>query len=194
MPEYSLDTMAKFICLSPRRVQQLAEDSIIPKPVKGRYDLVSTAQGYIRYLQTLAQGQGSKSLTDERTRNIRIKNAREELSLKKEQGELIVTEQAMKLWGEIVMATRAKILALPTKITPLVCGLTEQIKIKMIIEQEAHGICNELANPDIVAVAKSVYGGDKRGSRDVSPAAKVKRKRVGGRKKVSQPRGKRGAG
>lgn len=44
---YKVAVIARFLNLTERRVQQLARDGIIPKPEKGKYDLVGCVQGYI---------------------------------------------------------------------------------------------------------------------------------------------------
>ena len=60
-PLYPASTLAKLFHLTERRVQQLARDGIIAKGIKGKYDLVSSVQGYVKYLQERALGrqQGS---------------------------------------------------------------------------------------------------------------------------------------
>jgi hypothetical protein len=53
---YKVAVIARFLNLTERRVQQLARDGIIPKPEKGKYDLVGCVQGYIGYLITQPSG------------------------------------------------------------------------------------------------------------------------------------------
>src|SRR5262249_24915424 len=44
--------MAKFILLSPRRLQQLVQEGIVPKcEARGRYNPVAVTQSYIRFLR-----------------------------------------------------------------------------------------------------------------------------------------------
>lgn len=50
-PTYPVATIADLLMVSERRVQQLAKEGVIPKAERGRYELVPTVQGYIRYLQ-----------------------------------------------------------------------------------------------------------------------------------------------
>ena len=53
---YSTDIIANLLNLSERRVEQLTKKKIIPKAGRGVYDLGSTVQSYIRYLQGLCSG------------------------------------------------------------------------------------------------------------------------------------------
>ena len=48
---YSLDVIAKLLDISPRRVQQLSSDGVIPRASRGKYELVPAVQGYIRFLR-----------------------------------------------------------------------------------------------------------------------------------------------
>ncbi len=51
---YPVETIAKLLDLTPRRVYQLTNEGIIPKASRGRYELVSAANGYIKYLRDRA--------------------------------------------------------------------------------------------------------------------------------------------
>ena len=53
---YSTDIIANLLNLSERRVEQLTKKKIIPNAGRGVYDLGSTVQSYIRYLQGLCSG------------------------------------------------------------------------------------------------------------------------------------------
>lgn len=44
-------TVAKMLNLTPRRVQQLAAEGVLPKPSRGRYDLAGCVRAYITSLQ-----------------------------------------------------------------------------------------------------------------------------------------------
>ena len=48
---FPLDTIAKLLDLTPRRIQQLSSEGVIPKAERGRYELVPAVQGYIKYLK-----------------------------------------------------------------------------------------------------------------------------------------------
>ena len=56
---YPVSTIAKLFGLTERRVQQLAQEGIIPKPEKNQYELVGSVRSYIDYLQQRAFGKGA---------------------------------------------------------------------------------------------------------------------------------------
>ncbi|SKA72301.1 Phage DNA packaging protein, Nu1 subunit of terminase [Thiothrix eikelboomii] len=47
---YPVEIMSRLLLLTPRRVQQLANEGVVEKTDRGRYDLIKSVQGYIRYL------------------------------------------------------------------------------------------------------------------------------------------------
>ncbi len=47
----SRDEIAKLLALTPRRISQLAESGIIPKPMRGRYPLGASVAGFISHLR-----------------------------------------------------------------------------------------------------------------------------------------------
>ena len=44
---YPVSTIAKLFGLSERRIQQLAQEGIIPKPDKNQYELIGCVRAYI---------------------------------------------------------------------------------------------------------------------------------------------------
>ena len=53
---YSKEIIANLLNISERRVDQLVKKKIIPKAGRGVFDLGSTVQSYIRYLQGVCSG------------------------------------------------------------------------------------------------------------------------------------------
>ena len=51
----SLKTLSILLDLTERRVQQLAHEEVIVRDQRGWYDLISSIQGYVRYLRAQAQ-------------------------------------------------------------------------------------------------------------------------------------------
>lgn len=52
---WPIDKMAKFIDVSPRRLQQLVQEGIVPKEERGRYSPIALNLAYIRYLRDRVQ-------------------------------------------------------------------------------------------------------------------------------------------
>lgn len=72
---YPTDVIANLLCISERRVEQLVKKKIIPKAGRGVFDLGSTVQSYIRYLQGICSGAikcGEPSELDQRLLEARV--------------------------------------------------------------------------------------------------------------------------
>ncbi len=72
---YPTDVIANLLCISERRVEQLVKKKIIPKAGRGVFDLGSTVQSYIRYLQGICSGAikcGEPSELDQRLLAARV--------------------------------------------------------------------------------------------------------------------------
>lgn len=60
------EMMARLLEVTPRRLNQLANEGRIPRPNNGRYPLVGTVQGYIRFLKSSRRyGDGTDEITEE---------------------------------------------------------------------------------------------------------------------------------
>jgi phage terminase Nu1 subunit (DNA packaging protein) len=172
------------IC-SPRRYRQLADEGLCPKVKAGKVDGPTALRDLLFYYNQLAQNSGSISLTDERKRKTRLEADRKELDLERMRGEVISTTRAMSLWGSVCFQIRSKILAIPTKIAPLIFSLKTIPEIKERLEVAVHEVLNELASPDLEQIAR--MDGRKPDLINPKSAGKVKRQPVVRRKKVSKP-------
>jgi hypothetical protein len=106
------------------------------------------------YYQKLAEGNGSLSLTDERTRLTRINADKKELELEKARGELIRTDVAQKLWAAVMANINLKIEIIPQKLPPLAFGLSIP-EIKALTERMIYEVRMEIANPDLKEISKA---------------------------------------
>ncbi|MEW6163090.1 MAG: hypothetical protein AB1606_07250 [Nitrospirota bacterium] len=130
--------------ITGRRLNQLIKDKIIPNPKNA--DVKAVIKAYILFIKS-----GNKDLLAERTRLTKINADRKELMLKKERGELIETEKAMTLWGNVIMVIRSKLLAIPTKLSPLILGCRDIVEIKTTMEKYIYEVLTELSNPNLKA-------------------------------------------
>ncbi len=72
---YPKETIANLLNITERRLEQLAKQKIIPKAGRGVFDLGSTVQAYVRYLQGLSSGAlkaGEPSELDRRLMEARV--------------------------------------------------------------------------------------------------------------------------
>jgi hypothetical protein len=145
--------LATMMNVTPRRVQQLASDSGLPRAGKGMYDAGKCLLWYIRYLQDLldkkavATGDGAYSgLKDERARSLRADAELKEIELAEKRGTLVRIEQVKKIFVDLVHMTKARIMATPPRIAPEVLGESSRVMVQAIVEKQLKEALNHLAD------------------------------------------------
>ena len=147
-PAYPAATFAKLFDLSERRIQQLAKDGIIPKPVAGKYALVGVVRRYVKYLQTRAQGRPEATYTDptdircERKRLIKAQADNAECEHQIKRGELVALAVVEELLNEVAVLYGASLDALPGRLAQELAGLSEPSLIKNKLFDECRQIRN----------------------------------------------------
>lgn len=177
--------------MTTRRYRQIADEGKVPASSRGYIDALKALIQLCIYYQTLAEGSGSLSLTDERTRLCRINADQKQLNLEKARGDTIDTAKAQQVWSAVMMNIVNKLEFIPAKLPPLVYGHTIP-EIKAIVEKMLFEARNEIANPDLRELARSASGS--RTSKPYKTKAHPLGKRVGRQKPNTKPRGKRRAG
>ena len=185
--EVKLEAVAREIFgITSRQYRKHAVEDGAPSVIRGKIDIFQACKWLIGYYRALAKGQGSLSLTDERTRLTKITADRKELQLEEEKGELINTMEAMEAWGIVCQAIRSKVLSTPSKLAPLILGIKTISEIKEITEKFIREVLTEIANPDLIKIAK--MASDKGNVKHIKSSATSKGKRVGRPRKSVKPR------
>lgn len=143
-------SLARLFNLTERRIQQMARDGIIPKPEKGKYDLIGCTRSYIKYLQDRASGRDVETHDAylERARLLKAQADKTELEVKSLNGEVIPTDQAELLWSGLVAAFRAKMLALPSRCALRVMNLKTYPEIEGCLKEHVYEALTELSRYD----------------------------------------------
>ncbi len=126
MSTASVDTIAKLLDMTPRRVQQLANEGIIPKPKdRGQYEIVPCVVGYIKHVKGMLNGEAG-DLASEKTRLTRAQADKTEIETARLKGDLVSLDDAERAWSALVGAFRAKMLTLAPRAAPAVLNKTER--------------------------------------------------------------------
>ena len=156
----SVDVLASLLLLSPRQVQSLARKGVIKKNTNGKYLLVPSIQGYIEYKQTQAR----RGLSDDEEQNIhhvRIETEKTKLALLKAQtrleeqkadkaeGKLIDVDVATAVAVNIIMVSRSRLLAIPSKVAAQVAKLKTPKEVKQSLDKEIHQALTDLSEGEI---------------------------------------------
>jgi phage terminase Nu1 subunit (DNA packaging protein) len=144
-PTHSLDTISKLLDLTPRRVQQLAKEGVIPRAERGRYELVLAVRGYIRYLKERSLNPGVISFDEVRARKTAAEAEMAELELSERKKQLVPMEDVAEKWLELISTCRTKILSMPAKLAGVVAVEDNPAVCKSIIEEQTTEALDELS-------------------------------------------------
>nr|USU31601.1 hypothetical protein NG677_20130 [Methylobacterium sp. OTU13CASTA1] len=101
--------------VSSRRVAQLADEGIVVRTGRGRFDLIASTANYCRHLREVASGRGEHApdLTAERTRLAKEQADGKAIENDLKRGRLIDAEVAGARWDHEIVKLRARMLAIP---------------------------------------------------------------------------------
>lgn len=159
--------IAKFIGIAGRTWTDIAKKLDIP----AGSDLEFAVKTYITHLREVAAGRMSEDgydLTAERARLSHHQANCEELKERQLTGELIPAEEVSAQWSDMILAMRAKVLALPGKVANVAMAAETLREVEEFVTEELHEALNELNSEDTP-----------RGNGAAKATPKAKSKRVG---------------
>lgn len=143
----NINELAARLHITPRRVQQLVSEGL-PREARGRYDLDRVLDWYIQKLERQIAGEsdeeGSIGYNKERARDRAASADMKELRLAQDRRELVSIADAEKAMTDLVVSTKAKILAVPARISLNLVG-ADPTTIRESLEKELLGALAELA-------------------------------------------------
>jgi hypothetical protein len=128
------------------------------------------------------------SYDEARTRKISAEAEIAELELAKVKGILVLADDVVDAWKDVLNALRGKLLSLPTKAAPMLAVETEPPACQEICEQLINEALEELSNYDPLfdpASTKRTEGSSAEGDDEPKAPAKKKSKRVGRPRKTT---------
>ena len=148
--------IAKLFGVTERRVQQLAQDGIIPavstRPYK--FDLLPTVQVYIKSLSDKANGKEAKSTdtvqaeADKLRAEADLKQSKAKIAdmqLKELEGTMHRSEDVEAMTNDLVYTVRSMIMALPGRLAMDVVQAGSAAEASALIRSECYKILNELS-------------------------------------------------
>ena len=97
---YGVDTISKLLLLTPRRVQQLVREGVLPRSERGRYELVPVVQAYVAYLKdrTIGTEVNVISLDQARQRKLAAEAELAEILLREKTNVLVYVDLVKSVW------------------------------------------------------------------------------------------------
>jgi phage terminase Nu1 subunit (DNA packaging protein) len=143
---YTTDFIARLFMITERRVQQLTKEKILPQIARGQYDPVPTIQAFIRYLNERIKNGDDADLQKERALLTKAQRETAELELAVMRGELHKGDDVMRVWTENVTNCRSRLLAIPTKVAPVLAETGDAQNIQEILKDAIYEALDELAD------------------------------------------------
>ena len=143
--------IAKLLDLSERRVQQLSREGVIPRATRGRYDLIGSVRGYVRYLrdQALRAQAGAPDYAAERARFIRARADLAEMEAEERRGALIAADEIETAWIAVLALLRTRLLALPDRLAPLVYEQDNLAGTRDLLRGTLREVLEDMASSDV---------------------------------------------
>ena len=158
----SAEELAGVVGLHERQVRKLAERGVLQRSGRGKYPLGDSIQAYIRHLREQAAGRsasdeddGQPDLTRERALLARTQREGQGMKNAIMRAELIPVEDVETVVGAVLDATRAKIMAIPTKAAPLLLGLDRLAEARDVLTTLIHGALDEIAGTTVIIASAS---------------------------------------
>ena len=154
MPLTDVGRVAQALNLTESRVHQLVKEGL-PREGRGQYDAVKCMLWYIRYLQAVIEkkavnigdpsGAGYAGEREERVRLLRADADLREIELAKERSQLVTLADVEAFHTELVLTTKARMMAIPPRIAPELVGETSRVMIQAKIEKAIKEALSNLA-------------------------------------------------
>lgn len=130
--------------LTSRRYRQLADEGVVPKPIKGKIDILLACKLLLDYYR---KGKTDKitTLQDEKIRIFKVQADMKELQFKREMGQLVDAEEVRREYFGRARAVRDGVLNMFDRVDPLLAAEKNRKKRYQIFLKEVSHILGELA-------------------------------------------------
>ena len=141
-----VNTIARILDLTERRVRQLKADGIIEeyKGTPGLYELVPTVQSYINYLRKRNPESGENiDYNTERAKLIRAKRLNEEYDLRQKEGDLHTSADIENVLTVMLINFKSRLSSIPAKLAPIRNkGRLNQLIFNIFLEASVNNFAN----------------------------------------------------
>jgi hypothetical protein len=152
VPAYPVTVIAKLLDLTERQVHYHARNGVIPMPVKQRFDLVGSVQGYIRFLRKRQGSETAGPNAKDRILTAKARQAEAEADLM--DGTALHRTAVEAAWIKVLALLRTRLLAIPARTAPLVEAAPDLPAINAILTGAIHDALSALAVVVVVSAEK----------------------------------------
>jgi phage terminase Nu1 subunit (DNA packaging protein) len=152
-PTYSVEIIAKLLVLTPRRVQQLTKEGVLPKAERGRYELAPVVQAYVKYLRdrNIGAEDPAADIGAFRARLVKAKARAAEIEVEGMDGTRLMRSEVERAWQAILIPLRAAVLALPTRAAAQVAAAETPNEAREILKHIVNDLLEILSGSPVYA-------------------------------------------
>lgn len=148
----SASVLAEMMGVGDRRIRQLADEGILVRAAKGRYNLKDSMKNYILTLKIAAENgedpESELNLDEVKAQHEKVKMHITQLKLALMQGEVHKSSDVEHVMKDMLSSFRARILNVPAKLAPLLVMRDNPDWIREVITKEIIEVLGELKNYD----------------------------------------------
>ncbi len=157
----SASVLSNLLSVTDRRIRDLAQEGILVRISKGRYDLTQSIKNYILHLKMNNEmkevNDNDLDLKLEQAKHERIKTEMAEMKLRVMKGKLHDSEDVEKVMTDMLTNFKGKILNMPSKLSPMLVARANLSEVKAILEKECMATLVELSKYDPMLFYRSEY-------------------------------------
>lgn len=154
--EWSTETLAAALKITRQRIGQLVAAGVLSHSRPGWFDPLTAVPAYIEFSRRRAQ---TGKLREAMERRTRAQADLAELDLARRRGDLVEVAVVEMMIRNVIAAARGRLLAMPTKLTPLLVGQHSRAVIQARIDKEINDALASLVNtPDILRSLRDPAG------------------------------------
>lgn len=148
---YPQATIAKLLDLTPARISQLVKEGVIPRAERGRYELVPSVQGYIRFLRDRAVNAdvGASRVAASRAQLMKARADMMEMERGRMVGELVPASDVERAWAELAQTIKTRVLAVPSKMAQQLAIERKPQQIEKLLREQLMETLRELSETEV---------------------------------------------
>ena len=178
--------LAAYLDMSQANVTKLTKAGLFQRDPKRKLFHSATCRvDYIRHLREGAAGRDvSREYDRQRQRQMRARADQTEMQNQMTRGDLLQRDEVVAMWQAIIATARAAILAMPSRLAPVLIVIEDLAEAHQTIKDYAREILENLADDPI---QPGVSGASAASGRDVATTSGDNNERMGRRQKKAKP-------
>lgn len=148
----SSTVLADLFGLTTRRIRMLADEGIIRKTSRGRYNLQENIKKYIVYLKTSQNLKENivddDGLDPDKERALLTRRQREKLDIEiaAMRGSMHLSNDVERVMNDMLANFKAKLISIPTKVAPILIARNDISEIQELLQKEFFEVLQEFSD------------------------------------------------